>query len=792
VAFDPTGFPKVLTLYLELTQYPILAGRIRERMRREIFRTGVITQEALEAEIQEKAVQSQQREGLVDPLKQEPPDIWAQRLAIIRDNLTDFYFAYNLPHERFVEIVRKTLSERSPTHEVVLTFHPELAPWDMLFAQGEAYEALPTKERHRVEHHLKEIKVVLTKAMISDHLGYVGIAKDWFDMSDLRGVLDRRIGRGKIGGKAAGIVLADCILRKSANTDLLECLHVPRSWFLGADVFYQFNQLNGMVGFANQKYKDERQIRAEHDSIRDQFRAGRFPNEIVDGLRSILDQVGRLPLIVRSSSLLEDSFGTSFAGKYESYFCPNQGTHEENLKRLMDAIRNVYASVYSADVLLYRRLNGLLDYDERMAILIQEVQGKRMGDYFLPDAAGVAFSRNQFRWSPRIDRKAGFLRVVWGLGTRAVEQIGGDYPRLVALSHPNLQPDSNPKHIQRYSQRQVDVIDFETNTVHTVGVDQLIHPDLPHLRLLAQRFSDGHLQEFVSIPIDLDPAEVVITFDGLLRRTPFADLMRQMLEPLERAYTTPVDVEFLVLLNEADRQGRHPTIHLLQCRPQSRLKGEAVELRRDIPADRRIFVSQRLVPDGRVNDVEYIIYVSPSAFYALDRPTKVELARLVGRLNERLADKVFILIGPGRWGSDNPDLGIPVRYGDIYRARALIEVANDESAPEPSYGTHFFQDLVEAHIYPLALALSDPGAEFNQAYFEQAPNALVDLLPAASAWAGVVRVIHVPQASDGALLELAMDGDAGTAMAYLATSAEEASQRDTRASSTPSASKAPS
>ncbi|HLC06076.1 MAG TPA: PEP/pyruvate-binding domain-containing protein [Anaerolineales bacterium] len=774
MVFDPTGFPKVLTLYLELTQYPILAGRIRGRMRREIFRTGVITQEAFEAEVQEKAIQSQQREGLVDPLQQEHPDTWAQRLALIRDNLTDFYFAYNLPHERFVEIVRKTLSERGPTQEVVLTFHPELAPWDMLFAQGEAYEALHAKERTRVEHHLKEIKVVLTKAMISDHLGYVGIAKEWFDMADLRGVLDRRIGRGKIGGKAAGIILADCILRKSADKALLERLHVPRSWFLGADVFYQFNQLNGMVGFANQKYKDEKQIRAEYDSIRDQFRAGRFPNEIVDGLRSILDQVGGLPLIVRSSSLLEDSFGTSFAGKYESHFCPNQGSHEQNLKRLMDAIRNVYASVYSADVLLYRRLNRLLDYDERMAILIQEVQGNRRGDYFLPDAAGVAFSRNQFRWSPRIDRRAGFLRVVWGLGTRAVEQIGGDYPRLVALSHPYLQPDSNPEHVRRYSQRQVDVIDLKANSFRTVGIDELVHRNLPHLRLMAQRFSDGHLQEFVSTPIDLDPREAVITFDGLLRRTPFADHMRHVLQTLERAYTTPVDVEFLVLLDESDERGRYPAIHLLQCRPQSRLKTEAVELRKDIPADRRIFVSQRLVPDGQVGDVEYIVYVPPSAYAAFDRQMQIELARLIGRLNERLADKVFILIGPGRWGSDNPDLGIPVRYGDIYRARALIELASDESAPEPSYGTHFFQDLVEAHIYPLALALSDSGAEFNRPFFENAPNALVNLLPDAAAWSEAVQVIHLPEAGDGALLELTMDGDAGTAMAYLATAPQDA------------------
>ncbi|HLA81333.1 MAG TPA: PEP/pyruvate-binding domain-containing protein, partial [Thermoleophilia bacterium] len=407
MSLDPSQFPRVLTIVLELSNYPILAGRIRERMRQELFRRNVISPEAFEVEVQEKAVQSQRREGLHDPWSEEPPDVWAQRVALVRDDLTDFYFAYNLPHDDFAELVREVLTKRVPPQDVVLTFHPELAPWDMLIAQGEAYEALPPVERGRVEHHLEEIKVVLIKAMISDHLQYIAIAKEWLSIEDLKAIRARRFSRGKIGGKAAGIVLAEAILRTAAPQELLTHLRTPRSWFLGADVFYHFTQLSNLLAFSNQKYLSDDEISANYPLIRDRFGAGEFPSEVIDGLRSILEQVGRSPLIVRSSSLLEDSFGTSFAGKYESHFCPNQGSAQENLDALCQAISQVYATVYSPDVVTYRRRMGLLDYDERMAILIQEVQGRRSGTYFRPDGAGVAFSRNQFRWSPSIDREAG-------------------------------------------------------------------------------------------------------------------------------------------------------------------------------------------------------------------------------------------------------------------------------------------------------------------------------------------------------------------------------------------------
>jgi phosphoenolpyruvate synthase/pyruvate phosphate dikinase len=174
-------------------------------------------------------------------------------------------------------------------------------------------------------------------------------------------------------------------------------------------------------------------MRAEYPAIVREFQAGEFPPDILDRLTAILEKVEKQPMIVRSSSQLEDNFGTSFAGKYDSVFLPNQGSLDQNLKDLTRAIATIYASTLNPNALLYRRARGLQDYDERMAVLIQEVQGNRFGKYYFPHGAGVAFSRNTYRWAPQIRAEDGFVRLVWGLGTRAVDRVGNDYPRVIAL-----------------------------------------------------------------------------------------------------------------------------------------------------------------------------------------------------------------------------------------------------------------------------------------------------------------------------------------------------------------------
>jgi len=409
MAFTPPESSRISDIYLLIAQYPMLASRIRRQMRQELFHRGIITPERFEQEVREKCVLSQEREGIIAPMQKENAEQWNLRVHRVQRTLTDFYFAYNLPLEILHKIIDGLLEERhnGESPELRLRFNPELAPLEMVLKQAEKYEALPDDRRLDVDHQLQELRVVLLKSLISDQLAFIRIAKQWFTTADFSYVVGHRIGTGKIGGKAAGMLLAYKILQNTAP-DIFKQIVLPRSYFVGANVFYDFMALNN-VEFVAQKYKSAEQIRSEFPEIQAKYARARFPEEIADQLREILRQVGKTPLIVRSSSLLEDNFGTSFAGKYASFFCPNQGNPKENLRDLTLAIRRTYASVYSPDAMMYRRRMGLLDYDERMAILLQEVQGQRHRQYYFPAMAGVAYSYSPIVWNPRLRREEGFV-----------------------------------------------------------------------------------------------------------------------------------------------------------------------------------------------------------------------------------------------------------------------------------------------------------------------------------------------------------------------------------------------
>lgn len=764
---------KVLGIYLELAQYPILARRIRERMRQELFAKGIISVETFEVEVKEKAVFSQRLEGLSDPLAEEPMQIWNERLAFVRDQLTDFYFAYNLPHDRLEEIIESVLAGRGSVHDHGLTFNPELAPWDLLFAKGEEFESLPARDKAEVQHHMREIIVVLIKGMISDQLQFVGVAKDLFDIQDLKEIRRRRIGRGKIGGKAAGMLLARKILMlkdREDEVDVRPHIRIPESYFVGADVFYDFLSINGFTHYMNQKYKTREEIESDYPKIRAAYMDGRFPNQIVSSLKDLLQELGNAPLIVRSSSLLEDNFGVAFAGKYDSFFCPNQDTLEGNLAALLNAIIRVYASVLKPDALLYRQRMGLVDYDERMAILIQKVQGVPYKQFYFPMVAGVGYSRNPFRWDPRIRREDGFLRLVWGLGTRAVDRVANDYPRILALSHPQLRPEVDAKKIRKYSQHSVDLIDLDANAMKTLPVQDVIADDYPGLRYLASVDKGDYLSPMLSRVEAEDPDKIVLTFDALTKDSRFVDVMKSTLQKLERYYKWPVDIEFTV---EIDPKYPKPeyTVHILQCRTlTSREWAGDVRIPRNIPQQDLVFVADKLIPQGIVSGVRFVVYVDPEAYNrAPSYVTKLELARVVGRLNKRLEDESFILIGPGRWGSSNLDLGVKVTYADIYNAKVLVEVplTKEGSTAEASYGTHFFQDLVEAGIFPLPITPGEGKAWLNTEWLLHSPNLLGELLPADAVYARYIRVIDVPRVTGGRHLEIVMNGEKEKGIAYL-------------------------
>lgn len=765
----------VLNIYLTLSQYPILGHRIRSRMRKEMFERGIISQEDFEAESRQKAIESQDREGLQNPYGEESSEIWERRLSRIRASLTDFYFAYNLPYTDFERIVREILTERGTSELDFVWFNPELAPQSMLFEQAEVIAHMPEEERAKYRPRLQEIKVVLIRTMVSDHLKYIKIARQWFKVADLVEIRNRKIGSGKIGGKAAGMVLALRILKETAPTELRDSFRIPESFFLGSDVFYNFMSFNGLMHWNDQKYKSEEQIRADYPIIINEFSKGQFPPEILKRLEEVVRNAGKTPLIVRSSSLLEDNFGTSFAGKYESIFCPNQGTLVENLFALTNAISRVYASSVNPNALTYRHQNGLADYDERIAILIQYVEGEQFGKYYFPQGAGVAFSRNLYRWSPQIRQEDGFLRLVWGLGTRAVDQVADDYPRLVALSHPQLHPTADVGSIRRYSQQNLDVIDLEANQFRTVTAREIINKRYPPLRYIVQVQQEGYLGAMRSNMVE--PEQLVITFDGLLARTPFPARMRDALALLENHYSSPVDTEFTVEVLEPNSQKPDVRITLLQCRPQSHIQetGQA-NLPRELLEKDIIFSTQRMVPQGVINGIRYVLFVSPEGYFSIStQAERTKLERAIGRLNGALKDEVFIAIGPGRWGTSTPDLGVHVAYGDIYNARALVELSGESvgTSPEPSFGTHFFQDLMEAQIYPLAVFLDDKDVFFNHDFFYKTPNKVLKFITMDKRLTRTLRLLAISDSRPGHHMNLVMDGQKGRAVAYLVPDEEQ-------------------
>lgn len=772
MTLPPSATDRLLSVYLVLSQYPILSSRIRDLMRRELFDRGFIDPKQFEQEVIRKGIQSQEREGLQRPQIEEPAEVWERRKALVRDQLTDFHFSHHMSFELIEDLIEEVLNERGITsHEALYKFNPEVAPQELLFNQGMMIEKMPLSERKHLEPRLREIKVVLIRNMISDQLRYINIAREWFTISDLAEVRRHKVGHGRIGGKAAGMLLAARILKENPRDDIRENLRTPESFYLGSDLLYTFISVNNLIHWNDQKYKPEDEMRRDYPKILEEYDQCEFPPSIIQRLETLLTTVGTKPLIVRSSSLLEDNFGTAFAGKYESIFCPNQGSIDENLKALSKAIARIYASTLNPTALLYRRSRGLQDYDERMAVLIQTVEGNRFGDYFLPDLSGVAFSHNQYRWSPQIRVEDGFIRMVWGLGTRAVDRVGNDYPRLVALSHPTLRPSNTVKSIRRYSQQYVDLIDLKDNVMKTLPIHEVLDWDYPPLRYLAQVDQEGYFRSIRSRLIDGRASKLILTFEDLLRRTPFAERMRYMLNVLENEYQSPVDVEFIADI--IDNQGKPEIkISLIQCRPLSYMKEESrVDLPQYVDPDNRIFSSSIMVAGGWLEEINYVLFVPPENYFNLpSQSARNKLERAIGKLNVALANEAFICVGPGRWGTSNPDLGVHVDYADIFNTKALVELSGEGigPAPEPSLGTHFFQDLLEGQIFPLATYIGED--DFNRTFFYDTPNRLAEWIKVEAGLFEHLRLIKVSDYMPHHHLQLVMNGQEGRALAFLSES----------------------
>ncbi|WP_051215723.1 PEP/pyruvate-binding domain-containing protein [Granulicoccus phenolivorans] len=557
------------------------------------------------------------------------------------------------------------------------------------------------------------------------------------NLLDLLLITSRLIGVGAIGGKSVGMLVARAILEKDLR--FAGRLEGHDSFFLGSDLFYSYIVTNGWWPLWAQ-HKTQEGYYSAAEQLRELLPTGHFPMWAQEQFTQLLEHFGQSPIIVRSSSLLEDNFGNAFAGKYESVFCANQGTPEDRYAAFEDAVRDVFASAVSLEALEYRVNRGLVELDEQMSVLVQRVSGDHHGSLFFPHAAGVGNSYNLYVTDAEGDGDAGMLRLVLGLGTRAVDRILTDYARIVALDRPtfwNATADDGA----RYSQRLVDVLNLADNRLDTVELRELqrldigmdwslvLSPDQATVRLLRER----------GRPVSQAPQ--VVDFDGLLRETDFAALLRDILRVLEAEYAYPVDIEFTVNYPSGVRSGDGFKVSLVQCRPlQTRGLGRTVEVPEADPR-RCLFASHGNFMGGNAQlPLDYVVLVRPEAYLLLGQQDRYAVARQIGRLNKILKDRSTLLMGPGRWGTTTPSLGVPVGFADICHATVLTELTYPEGdfRPELSYGSHFFADLVESGIFYVALDDLDH-TEFHSELITGQPNLLTELDPDAT----LGDVIHV-------------------------------------------------
>jgi len=615
------------------------------------------------------------------------------------------------------------------------------------------------------------IIVGLISRFLSDRPDFIKIAKQYLNVRDFFDIVNRIIypigSQGKLGGKGSGLFLAQKILEHEAD-NLPKYLSVkyPKTWYITTDAITEFLQYNGLEELNEQKYGDIQEIRIEYPNIVQLIKNAKLPPEIVRSLSAVLDDLSENPLIVRSSSTLEDQAGAAFSGKYKSLFLSNCGSRKERLNALIDAILEIYASVFSPDPIRYRAEKGLLDVHEEMGILIQEVVGKRAGKYFFPLFSGVAFSTNEYRWSPRIRRQDGLVRIVPGLGTRAVDRVSDDFPVMISPGQPNIRVNIVPEEIKRYSPKKMDVINLESNTFETVNVSDLLREcgdEIENIHKIVSIFEHDHIKKPNKFESDFKKDDLIVTFDGVISDTTFIKQIDVILKTLKEKLGMPVDIEFA---------SDGTDLYLLQCRPQSFGEDSApAPIPKDIPQRDVLFSANKFISNGLIQNISHIVYVDPHGYESLSGLDDLKkVGTIVSLLNSMLPKRQFILAGPGRWGSRGDiKLGVSVSYSDICNTAALIEIAVKKSGyiPELSFGTHFFQDLVESGIRVIPLYPDEEGTVFNHRFFKGSRNILSELLPQYSRFEDVVRVINVPEASDGRILNIAMNADIGETLAYL-------------------------
>jgi len=565
------------------------------------------------------------------------------------------------------------------------------------------------------------------------------LCQKYFTLKDILAIASREIGSGHIGGKSVGMLVARKILEVEDKERFMPYLEAHDSFYIGADVFYTYIVQNGWWRLRTRQKTPEGFFSMAPD-LKEKLLHGSFPVNIQEQFVRMLEYFGQSPLIVRSSSLLEDNFGNAFAGKYESVFCANQGTPGERYAAFSKAVRIVYASTMNPDALSYRMNRGLAERDEQMAILVQRVSGDYHQDAYFPHIAGVGNSSNLYVWDESVDMDAGMLRLVFGLGTRAVDRTVGDYAKIVTLDDPTRIPLMNYEDLKKFSQHDVDVISLSENKLTSRYFEDVLSHDIKTDKNLfishdyeAERRLRERGRKSAKAPLLLD-------FHQLLHATEFPLLMKEILSKLADIYAYPVDIEFTGNFTK-DRRFK---VNLLQCRPlQTRGLGMAIKMPVLEDPDDCFFSTKGSFMGGNMRlPIEYVVYVHPKTYLARSEQGKYEVARQIGIINGALRGKSVILMGPGRWGTTTPALGVPIHFSEISNMAIVCEVASKETGlmPEVSYGSHFFQDLVETGIFYVAIFDGEKDVVFHPERVLNEKNLLSEIVPECADFSDVIHI----------------------------------------------------
>ncbi len=614
--------------------------------------------------------------------------------------------------------------------------------WDSMF-DSVSDGSEPIDEEGRL------LKENIMRCLLGNEPTRFALCQKYFTMKDLMDIKNREIGTGCIGGKAAGMLLARNILRDEAPELYSTCIEPHDSYYIGADLFYTYGVQNGLWS-SRIRMIEASDYLEQSKTIRELLLNGTFMPSIKEQFISMLEYFGQSPIIVRSSSILEDGFGNAFAGKYESVFCPNQGSLKERYEVFERAVKQVYASTVNPDAIMYRAERHLLDRDEQMALLVMRVCGDVHGNYYYPHIAGVGHSKNLYlnKQNSSSENK-GMLRLVFGMGTRAVDREADDYARLLNMDAPTAPPMVAYGDEYKYSQHKMDVINLKSNEFETINVAGIDKRDIkadPSLFMELDYPTAARLREMGLSAAD---APDILNFRKLLGKTDFTSVMTEAMRILEEKYNYPVDIEYAC---NFDEEGNY-RVNLLQCRPlQTRGIGAAGVM----PKVKQLyFRTEGNFMGGNVClPVRYAVMVRVEPYLALPEQRKYQVARKLGELNSLLRDEHTILLGPGRWGTTTPSLGVPVHFMEINRFDCIAELAYSSHGlrPELSYGSHFFQDLVEADTFYVALYPGEEGCVLDEALFEECENVYSKLirLEPGDAMSEVIRVFDLGES--GAIL----------------------------------------